>query len=298
MVGFVFAAPVVSTGRDTRVYRRPGRALRVLLWAALALVAAITFAIAAPNYPELTGRIVDNANLINAADRAAIESELQSLEGTSTDQVAVVTVPSLDGYAIEDYGIGLARKWAIGQKDKDNGIVLVVAPKERKVRIEVGRRLEPMMTDTMSKLIIENAILPKFRRGDFSGGVRDGVRDIKAVLLGDAEEVKRRAIVKRNPQDDITPFIHLLVFALIIGLVMWQMRKAAIAQQEWERNLTPDQRQQLERQRRQARNRNVIIIPGGSSDWGGGWSGGSGGGGGGWSGGGGSFGGGGASGDW
>ena len=123
------------------------------------------------------------------------------------------------------------------------------------------------------------------------------MRDIKAVLLGDAEEVKRRAIVKRSPKDDMTPFIHLLVFALIVGLVLWQMRKAAIAQQEWERNLTPDQRQQLERQRRIERNRRVVVIPGGSSDWGGGWSGG-GGGGGGWSGGGGGFGGGGASGDW
>ncbi|MEQ1672081.1 MAG: TPM domain-containing protein [Hyphomicrobium sp.] len=260
-----------------------------------ALFSAVSFA--APVYPELTGRIVDNANLLTAEDRAAIDAELQALEGTSTDQVAVVTVNSLDGYTIEDYGIGLARKWAIGQKDKDNGVVLIVAPKDRKVRIEVGRRLEPLMTDTMSKLIIENAILTKFRRGDFSGGIRDGVRDIKAVLLGDAEEVKLRARVKRSPQDDVTPYIHLLVFALIIGLIFYQMRKAALAQQEWERNLTPDQRQQLERQRRIARNRQVIIIPGGSSDWGGGWSGG-GGSGGGWSGGGGSFGGGGASGDW
>ncbi|NOT72029.1 MAG: hypothetical protein HOP09_12355 [Hyphomicrobium sp.] len=275
---------------------RRGSMIIMLLAAVLAaLSSAVAFA--APVYPELTGRIVDNANLLTAEDRAAIDAELQALEGTSTDQVAVVTVNSLDGYTIEDYGIGLARKWAIGQKDKDNGVVLIVAPKDRKVRIEVGRRLEPLMTDTMSKLIIENAILTKFRRGDFSGGIRDGVRDIKAVLLGDAEEVKLRARVKRSPQDDVTPYIHLLVFALIIGLIFYQMRKAALAQQEWERNLTPDQRQQLERQRRIARNRQVIIIPGGSSDWGGGWSGG-GGSGGGWSGGGGSFGGGGASGDW
>ncbi|MEQ1651746.1 MAG: TPM domain-containing protein [Hyphomicrobium sp.] len=276
---------------------RRGRTLLVLFAAVLIATGLAAFAIAAPNYPELTGRIVDNANLLNAADRAQIESELQALEATSTDQVAVVTVPSLDGYTIEDYGIGLARKWAIGQKDKDNGVVLIVAPNERKVRIEVGRRLEPMMTDTMSKLIVENAILAQFRRGDFSAGIRDGVRDIKAVLLGDAEEVKLRARVKRTPQDDMTPIIHLLVFALIIGVIFYQMRQAALAQQEWERSLTPDQRRALERQRRMARNRSVIVIPGGSSDWGGGWSGGSSGGGG-WSGGGGSFGGGGASGDW
>ena len=270
---------------------------------ALVLLAAIAFffavsgtASAAPDYPELTGRIVDNANLLTAADRAQIESELTSLEATSTDQVAVVTVNSLDGYAIEDYGIGLARKWAIGQKDKDNGIVLIVAPKERKVRIEVGRRLEPMMTDTMSKLIIENAILSQFRRGDFSAGIRDGVRDIKAVLLGDAEEVKQRSKV-RAPDSDPSLFIHLLVFLAIVAFVVWKMRQAAEAQRQWEQSLTPQQRQSLERQRRAQRNRQVIVVPGGSSDWGGGWSGG-GGGGGGWSGGGGSFGGGGASGDW
>jgi len=260
------------------------------LAALLLLVSA--FVLAAPNYPELTGRIVDNAALLTPEDKAAIESELASLEATSTDQVAVVTVPSLDGYAIEDYGIGLARKWALGQAGKDNGILLIVAPNERKVRIEVGRRLEPFMTDTMAKLIIENAILPKFRRGDFSGGIRDGVRDIKAVVLGDSEEVKRRAIKTRQPQDDASVYIHLIIFFMIFAFMIYISYQAR-QQAEREARMSPEARQRLERQRR---NRGVIIIPGGSGDWGGGWSGGSGGGG--WSGGGGSFGGGGASGDW
>ncbi len=291
MCGTAIALPDLIMGRDRR------NSKFVLLLAAVAAVFLVfaTGAKAAPAYPELAGRVTDNAGLLNAEDKAAIEADLQSLEATSTDQVAVVTVKSLDGYAIEDYGIGLARKWAIGQKDKDNGIVLIIAPNERKVRIEVGRRLEPMMTDTMSELIIQNAILSKFRRGDFSGGIRDGVRDIKAVLLGDAEEVKQRAKVGRTP-DDNSALVHMLIFALIVGFIFWKMRQAAIAQQQWEQSLTPQQRQQLERQR--ARNRNIVIIPGGSGNWGGGgWSGG-GGGGGGWSGGGGSFGGGGASGDW
>ena len=288
-----FVKGAFATGNNRR-----SSIFSVLLLTVFAAVILAANLVAAPNYPELAGRITDNANLLNAADKAAIEADLQSLEGTSTDQVAVVTVPSLDGYAIEDYGIGLARKWAIGQKDKDNGIVLIVAPNERKVRIEVGRRLEPMMTDTMSELIIQNAILTKFRRGDFSGGIRDGVRDIKAVLLGDAEEVKHRARVIRTPEDAWAPLIHLLIFAAIIAFIFWRMRQAAIAQAAWEQSLTPDQRQQLERQRQRDRRRGgVVIIPGGSSDWGGGWSGG-GGGGGGWSGGGGGFGGGGASGGW
>ncbi len=263
----------------------------ILALAVLSLFAS-AFLLAAPNYPELTGRIVDNAGLLTPEDKAAIESELAALEATSTDQFAVVTLPSLDGYAIEDYGIGLARKWALGQAGKDNGILLIVAPNERKVRIEVGRRLEPFMTDTMAKLIIENAILPKFRRGDFSGGIRDGVRDIKEVVLGDAEEVKRRAIKSRQPQDDATVYIHLVIFFLIFAFMIYISYQAR-QQAAREARMSPEARRRLERQRR---NRGVIIIPGGSSDWGGGWSGG--GGGGGWSGGGGSFGGGGASGDW
>ena len=262
---------------------------------AIALAGLAFIALAAPNYPELTGQIVDNANLLSPEDRAAILAELQALEGKSTDQVAVVTVKSLEGYAIEDYGIGLARKWQMGQKDKDNGIVLIVAPNERKVRIEVGRRLEPVMTDTMSKIIITNAMLPKFRRGDYPGGIRDGVRDIKDVLLGDPEAVKDRAKGGRTSDSDPMGLIHLLVFAAIIAWVFWQMKKASDAQRQWEQNLSPDERRRLQSERRRNRGGNVIVIPGGSGDWSGGWSGGSGGG---WSGGGGSFGGGGASGDW
>ncbi len=143
-------------------------------------------------------------------------AELAALEQKSTDQFAVVTVKSLEGYPIEDYGYRLGRKWGIGQKGKDNGILLIVAPNERKVRIEVGRGLEPVMTDAMSSLIIQNAILPEFRRGDFSAGIRAGVRDIKDVLLGDAEEVKERA---RQASDALDFWqIALIIFWICVVL--------------------------------------------------------------------------------
>ena len=264
----------------------------VLIALLAGFMAVLSFALpvsALPNYPELAGRITDNAHILNASDRAAVEAELAALEAQSTDQIAVVTVPSLDGYTIEDYGIGLARKWQIGQKGKDNGILLIVAPTEKKVRIEVGRRLEPLMTDTMSKIIIQNAILTKFRRGDFSGGIADGVRDIKLVLLGDAEQVKERAKGGRTPHDDPTVFFHLLLWMMIIAFIFFWMAYRSTSQLA---NMTPEQRKRLRRRGYSG----PIIIPGGSSDWGGGWS--SGGGGGGWSGGGGDFGVGGASGDW
>ncbi len=258
--------------------------LNFVLFVGVLICAFAAQAQAEPNYPSLTGRIVDQVGLLSSADRAQIETELAKLEGTSTDQLAIVIVNSLDGYSIEDYAIGLARKWGIGQKDKDNGVVLLVAPTERKVRIEVGRRLEPMLTDTMSKLIIQNAILPGFRRGDFAGGIRAGVRDIKDVLLGDAEAVAKRA--RGRNQNNITTeeMIMLAIWLAIFAYIIWQQYQQA-------KRRGPH----AKRRRRHLDDGSVIIIPGGHSDhWDGGWSGG----GGGWSGGGGSFGGGGASGSW
>jgi uncharacterized protein len=239
-------------------------------------------AVAAPAFPELTGRVVDEAGQLSGDDRAALTAELAEIESTSTDQVAVVTLKSLQGYTIEDFGYQLGRKWGIGQKDKDNGILLIVAPNERKVRIEVGRRLEPVMTDALSKLIIENAILPAFRRGDFPGGIRTGVRDIKDVLLGDTEAVKERAKGARRSSDADTLQIILFAFWICVVLyIMWAVYRSSLSAQN----------------AAGGRRNGTAIAPGDSGSWGGGWSDG-GGGGGGWSGGGGGFGGGGSSGSW
>ena len=257
----------------------------------LACVLALAFGCAwpvmsAPKFPDLTGRITDNSKLLNPEDKAAIETELAALEAKSTDQVAVVTVPTLDGYTIEDYGYQLGRQWGIGQAGKDNGVLLIVAPNERKVRIEVGRRLEPLLTDTMSSLIVQNAILPAFRRGDFSGGIRAGVRDIKDVLLGDAEAVKERAkgSGKAGEIDTMALIIIALWIAIFVYIMYVQIRQA----RQYPRTIG--------RRGGRSGDGSVVIAPsGGSSNWDNDWSGGSGGG---WSGGGGGFGGGGASGSW
>ncbi len=240
-----------------------------------------------PVFPELTGRIVDNANLLSAADKQRIEAELQSLEGVSTDQLAIVTLPSLQGFSIEDFGYKLGRHWGIGQDGKDNGVLLIVAPSERKVRIEVGKRLEPVLTDSMSKIIITNAILPAFRRGDFAAGIEAGVRDIKDVLLGDAEAVKQRAKGLGTGQGP--DWVALLIIAVWIAIflyILWVQHQHA--------GRDPANMDGLDDQGRRRRRRRpgIIIVPGGS----GGWRGGSRGGG--WSGGGGTFSGGGASGSW
>ncbi len=262
--------------------------------AALALVVGLALATAAgawaaePKLPELTGRIVDEAGLVTAADRQTIEAMLVALEGKSTDQIAVVTLRSLQDYPIEDFANRLSRKWGIGQAGKNNGILLLVAPNERKVRIEVGRGLEPIMTDLLSGLIINNAILPAFRRGDVSGGIRDGVRDIRDVLLGDAAEVEKRARGgRKGPGPDYAAMIFLAIWIAIVVFVIYAHIRQARLQPG-----TIGQR----RRRDRLGSDDIIVLPGG---WGGGsghWSGGSGGGG--WSGGGGDFGGGGASGGW
>jgi uncharacterized protein len=256
----------------------------VLLAAALAATAVR----ADPKFPLLTGRIVDEAALLSADDRRALEAELMALEEKSTDQLVVYTTRSLQGYPIEDFGYRLGRAWAIGQKGKNNGAILIVAPGDRKVRIEVGRGLEPQLTDLMTKLIIENAILPAFRRNDFVGGIKAGVRDIRDVLLGDAEAVKQRAKggAKRSPGGSSNfPLLILALFILIAVSMVWMQSR----QTAHPNRLTRDRRRD-----------GSSASPWSSGSWGSGsgsWGGGSSGGGG-FSGGGGDFGGGGSSGSW
>jgi uncharacterized protein len=256
--------------------------------ACLTLLLWLTPASAEPTFPELTGRVVDDAQLLGADDKEQLTADLKALEDKSSDQVVVVTLPSLQGYSIEDYGYQLGRHWGIGTKQLNNGVLLIVASNEHKVRIEVGRGLEPTLTDALSKIVIENSILPKFRTGDFAGGIKDGVRDITKVLTGDAAEVEERAKAKARHDVDEPAINWLMVifWLLIISWFIWNLTRSA---------------QQIGRTSRGG----PIFIPGGGwggeSDGGGGggWSSGGGDfGGGGFSGGGGDFGGGGASGSW
>ena len=166
-------------------------------WRRLALFAFVAFLLVLPalalDFPALSGRVVDDAGILDEETRAALTQKLAEFEAKTTDQFVVVTLKSLQGTSIEDFGVELGRHWQIGQKDKNNGVLLIVAPNERKVRIEVGYGLEGALTDAVSRLIIENAITPRFRAGDFAGGITRGVDDIISVLSGDAEEWKARA---------------------------------------------------------------------------------------------------------
>jgi uncharacterized protein len=260
-------------------------ALRGLFVFVFALVA--TLALAAPNYPELSGRVVDQAGLLQPSTEAGLTSKLRDLEDKSSIQLVVATIKSLDGYDIETYANGLFRYWKLGESRKNNGALFLIAPNERKMRIEVGYGLEGMLTDALSKVIIASAVTPKFKAGDYNAGVENGVDGIIEVLSGDRSEWTKKLPPQPSLVEEMLP---LLVFALFVFIFIMMARSAGrpTAYRRYRRGGPP-----------------IIILPpgGGWSDsgWSGGssWGGDSGGGGfDGFSGGGGSSGGGGASGDW
>jgi uncharacterized protein len=244
----------------------------------LALALALAFAPAAAEvaFPELTGRVVDDADLLSYPDKVAITADLKALEDKSSDQLVVVTLPSLQGYPIEEFGYQLGRKWGIGTEKLNNGVLLIIAPNERKVRVEVGTGLEGTLTDALSRIVIENSILPRFKEGDFAGGIKNGVRDIALVLTGDAAEVESRAKARKEAESPLFVWLFLILWLAIFLWIAYSIwRSARYAAPSGQRGSS-----------------GPIFIPGPS------WNGGGGGGGGGFSGGGGSFGGGGASGGW
>jgi uncharacterized protein len=132
--------------------------------------------------PKLTGRVMDGANLLSAPTEAALTRRLAGLEARTTDQIVVVTLADLEGKPIEEWGVGLGRGWRIGQAEKDNGLLLIIAPQERKVRIEVGYGLEASVRDEEAKQIIASDILPHFRQQQFEAGIEAGVDALFAEL--------------------------------------------------------------------------------------------------------------------
>jgi uncharacterized protein len=150
-----------------------GRGLLATLLAVLALLFAAP-ALAAPSFPPLTGRVVDDAHVLSPEIQAELTQKLAALEAKTGDQLVVVTLPSLQGLEISDYGYQLGRAWGIGQKGKNTGALFLVAPDEKKVRVEVGYGLEPVLTDAVSSVILNTQVLPRFREGDIPGGVVAG----------------------------------------------------------------------------------------------------------------------------
>ncbi|WP_157216711.1 TPM domain-containing protein [Flavisphingomonas formosensis] len=243
----------------------------------------------AQTFPPLTGHVVDQANILTPEQRAALDARLQAQEKQSGHQLVVATIADLQGYPIEDYGYRLGRSWAIGQKGLNDGLILIVAPKDRRVRIEVGYGLEPVVTDALSSVIINSQIVPAFKAGDMAGGINAAVDALSGLikLPPDQAQARAKAMVDKAQQErggDI-PF-SLIFWGIVLAVIVLSMLRRRAGGQRY--------------------GGGPIILwgPGSGGGWGGGsgWSGGGGGwgggDGGGFSGGGGSFGGGGASGGW
>jgi uncharacterized protein len=190
------------------------------VFTSLVLLLCASLAAFAANLPALTGRIVDQANVIPLETRNTLESKLVDLESKSGIQLVVATVTSLGGEEIEPYANELFRSWKLGEKTKNNGVLLLVAPNERRVRIEVGYGLEGTLTDALSKVIITNAIVPRFKVGDFGGGISRGVDDIITVLTTDASEWQQRPSLRLDNQQTTDPMEWLLIAGLIGLLAM------------------------------------------------------------------------------
>jgi uncharacterized protein len=291
--------------------RPVARTLGVLA-ALVALLLVASPVAAAPTFPPLSGRVVDQANLLSPAQEAELTQKLEALQRASSRQLVVATVSSLQDVPIEDYGYQLGRAWRIGQQGANNGVILLVAPNEKRVRIEVGYGLEPILPDALASRIIEQQIVPRFRANDYAGGIIAGSDAIIAQLQAPLETAERTAAAaertrteqggarsNRHRSSSPWPLIFWIGVTLII---IFGLTRSGMRGKNW-------------RRRRRGWGGPIVIWGPGwggghRDDWGGGggWGGGSwgggggsswgGGGGGGFSGGGGSFGGGGASGGW
>jgi uncharacterized protein len=242
--------------------------------ALLLFLGSVAFAL---DFPQLTGRVVDQADVMTAQHRSDVASKLKGLEDTSSIQLVVATVKSLQGSDVETYANELFRFWKLGQARKNNGVLLLVAPAEHKVRIEVGYGLEGSLTDALSSVIISSVIVPRFKANDYSGGIERGVDAIVSVLTTDASGWHQTVSVRPDDRSSTFDKLTTVFFALLVIVILRLM---------WDPS--------------GGRRGSLIFTPGSSG--GGGFSGrdsgGGGDSGGGFSGGGGSSGGGGASGSW
>ncbi len=202
------------------------RAARLLV-PLLALLLAATWSFAAgPNFPALSGRVVDAANILSADQRGAMEAKLATLESKSGIQLVVASVASLEGQDIAPYANALFRTWKLGETKKNNGALLLIAPNEHRVRIEVGYGLEGTLTDATSQVIIANAIAPRFKTGDFNGGVTRGVDDIIAVLTTDSADWQKRPDIRaENNATTINAIVPLLFLAIFLFIFVVNVRR-------------------------------------------------------------------------
>ncbi|MCL7941841.1 TPM domain-containing protein [Halomonas sp. ATCH28] len=173
------------------------------------------------DFPELSGRVVDRAELLDPATESRLSERLAAHEEATTEQLVVATLPDLQGVTIEEYGYQLGRHWGIGQAEEDNGALLIVAPNERKVRIEVGYGLEGRLTDAQSSVIINQTLTPAFREGDYARGITEGVEAMIRVLGGEPLDTSATASTPTGEQGPEGPasILFFVMFVIVMTLV-------------------------------------------------------------------------------
>ena len=179
--------------------------------------------------PFLTGRVNDDAQILSEGTIKKLSETLKQHEDKTTNQVVVLTIPSLEGDNIEDFSNRVFNEWKLGQKDKDNGVLVVVVPGERKMRIEVGYGLESELPDVLAGRIIRNIMTPRFRQGDYDGGVVSGVDAIIDVLEGrkpaedsftdDGSGSQENSNLSGLEQPDMSISSRILIGAFIFGIL-------------------------------------------------------------------------------
>jgi uncharacterized protein len=206
-----------------------GKILDCLAAFAMMLLLLVAAPAAAQTFPALSGRVVDNAKLLTPQQVAELSNKSAALETQTKRQFVIATVPSLQGRPIEQYGYQLGRAWGIGQADKDDGVILLVAPNERKVRIETGYGARVFLTDAVSGLIMRNAILPRFQQNppNYGGGIVAGADEIiKQMSLSPAEAQKNIAAAEQAQSSRATAspgFTSIIFWAIIILFVIMPM---------------------------------------------------------------------------
>jgi len=192
----------------------------LLFWPAFLLVLSINSFVSALDVPPLRARVNDLAKILTAEKTQQLEDRLRQFERETSHQITVLTIPSLEGDPIEDFGIRVAEAWQIGQKGAANGVILIVAQKERKIRIEVGRGFEGILPDIVASQIIREVIAPRYREGDYSGGIEAGVESISKVTRGEVTPKPSQTRARRNPSFTGMHVAGMLIIAaLLAGLV-------------------------------------------------------------------------------
>ncbi len=191
---------------------------RAPLWLVPLLVLFFATGVTALEVPYLSGRVVDLADLIPAGDEQRIEDRLAAIEKARGSQIAVLTLPSLEGEVLEDFSLRVAEAWKLGREKFDDGALLVIARDERRMRLEVGYGLEPTVTDAHSKRILDDVIGPRFRAGDFPGGVEAAVGAIEGLLAGSADALPPPAAEGAAEMPAPARAGVFLVFLLVVGM--------------------------------------------------------------------------------